>query len=110
MSNIAIVIFGTAILSSLLTLTVVALTTKYLLLPKLRTYIEQELLPAAQDRVRDGALEAGEELLPTVRTKVKQGITDALVDAATGSVIEKAAGNVAGNIEASFNNFFGKKR
>lgn len=110
MPDIAIVIFATAILSSLLTLTLVALVTKYLLLPKLQIYIEQELLPAAQERVRDGALEAGEELIPSIREKVKQGITDALVGAATGSVIEKAAGNVAGNIEAGFNNFFGKKR
>lgn len=92
-------IIVTALLSSLVTTLLLALLTYFVLAPKVKAYLETQLLPEAQERVKDGVTEGIESVLPSVSGKVKDGLTEALVEAASGGLVRRAPGKIAGDLE-----------
>lgn len=101
-----LIVITTALLSSLFTCALLAVLAKVVLLPKLRSYIDEELLPGAQRRARQTLLESADPLLPKIRENVSQGVTDALVDAASGGLLKRAPGQIADSLT---NILFGRK-
>ncbi|MBD2860118.1 hypothetical protein IB286_14030 [Spongiibacter sp. KMU-158] len=99
----------TALLSSLFTLALAAVILKYFALPKLEQYIDEKLLPEAQERVKDGVSDGVVEVLPKVKDHVRDGVTESFVDAASGGLLKRAPANIANNLESLTGMFFGKK-
>lgn len=99
----------TAVLSSLLTSVLLTLLTYFALAPQVRKYLEEKVLPEAQDRVRDGVTEGIEGVLPSISGKVREGLTEALVDAANGGLASRAPAKIAGDIEKLIGSVFGRK-
>jgi hypothetical protein len=104
-----LIVITTALLSSLFTCALLALLVKVVLLPKLRNYINDELLPDAQRRAQQTLLESADPLLPKIRENVSQGVTDALVDAASGGLLKRAPGQIADNLDNLSSILFGRK-
>lgn len=102
-------ILVTALLSSVFTAVLLVLLSYFVLAPKVRDYLEDKVLPEAQDRVRDGVTEGIEGLLPSISGKVKDGLTEALVDAANGGLASRAPAKIAGDVEKLIGSVFGRK-
>lgn len=103
------IVISTALLSSLFTCALLALLVKVVLLPRLHSYLHEELLPEAQQRARQSLLDSAEPLLPKIRENVSQGVTDALVDAASGGLLKRAPGQIADNLDSLTSILFGRK-
>lgn len=107
--NMALSILLTAFLSSILTLGILSLVAKRMILPKLKLWIEEELLPEFREQVKNGAVDSGETLLPEFRHNVREGFNDAIRDQMAGQMFEDAAKNVAKKMETGLGALFGRK-
>lgn len=109
--TLAIHVVLTAILSAALTWFVAYWVYKRKLESQLQALLEQVQVEFEQ-RVRNGVLAAGEELMPQLREQVKLGFQDALLQTQTGEWVENAASvaNTGRDILArNFGNLFGKR-
>jgi hypothetical protein len=70
-----------------------------------------ELAKEAEERVRSGAVRAGEELLPGVREQIREGFEDAVASVASGGAadktVERFAQLSASALGASLGRLFG---
>lgn len=57
--------------------------------------LKAEIGQEVEERVRAGALQAGEELLPRFRNEVREGFLDAMKSWPSSGVVSEAARNVA---------------
>ena len=84
------IIIATALLSSLFTLGIA-----YVLFQafwKQWLYDEMdEYTEIFKTKVKEGAVEAGEELLPEFRTQVREGFKEAMTDSFKGEILERSA-------------------
>ena len=112
MAQMIITICATALLSSALTLGASYLLFQRKLKNDLRARFE-ELSVEAKERIKQGVIEAGMELLPKLRSEVREGFKEAVRDAVKPDVIEKTAKNMAdigsNLIENSLKALFGTK-
>lgn len=79
---------------------------------RLSTQLEQlrdEMAAEVEDRVRQGAVAAGEELLPQFRREVTEGFRDAMRGVARGDMAKEMARTGAGIVGGSLDNLFGPK-
>lgn len=79
MQQTILLIIGTAVVTALITLAAVYLLYLY----RIRPELERQMKAAGdtmEERVRQGVLSAGEELLPKFREKVTEGFSRALAD------------------------------
>lgn len=105
------IIFGTALLSSSLTLGLVYLI--YQASWKKRLYAEMdEYADIIKQKLKEGAIEAGEELLPDFRAHVREGFKEAMTDSLKGELLERSAREVARSgsdlVESGLNLLLGK--
>lgn len=107
--NSALIILLTALLSSVLTLGILALVARRMILPKLKLWIQQEMLPEFREQVKSGAIDSGETLLPQFRENVREGFNDAIRDQMAGQVFEDAAKSVAKKMENGLGAIWGKR-
>ncbi|MGQ0622496.1 MAG: hypothetical protein ACT4QA_21740 [Panacagrimonas sp.] len=109
--TLAIDVVLTAVLTAAMTWFVAYWVYKRKLEAQLRTMLEQVQIEFEQ-RVKDGVLAAGEELMPQLREQVKLGFQDALMQTQTGEWVENAASvaNTGRDILArNFGSLFGKR-
>lgn len=88
------IIVVTALLSSAFTLIFAYALYKVVFEKQLDRYVD-ELAEEFQKRVHDGAIDAGEELMPEFRDNVKEGFTEAISSISTVGVVENTAKGVA---------------
>ena len=88
------IIFGSAFLSSALTLTIV-----YIIFHsswKKQLYADMdEYADIIKQKLKEGAIEAGAELLPDFRQQVREGFKEAMTDSLKGELIERSARDMA---------------
>lgn len=105
------IILATAVVTSLLTVTLIALFAVKWLLPKIQQS-RGEIMNEFRQNVRDGALDAGTDLLPKFREQVKKGFEDAIRGTTTGQMMEGArsvAKGGAGIFEEGLSTLLGKR-
>jgi hypothetical protein len=104
--------FGTALLSSALTLALAALWYR----AAGRFQLDAQLVKVQQEfeqHVKRGVLAAGEELLPALREQVRLGFQDALKGSHAAGIAEGTAKIVTGSTDLlvdSLSNLFGLKK
>jgi hypothetical protein len=105
-------IFVTALLSSILTLGLAY----FLYQRRLKNDLEarlNELSGEFKERVRQGVIEAGMELLPKFRAEVREGFKEAISDTVKSNIIEKTAKSMAdiggALMDTSLKTLFGTK-
>jgi len=105
-------VIATALLSSTLTLGLAY----FLYQRRFRNGFEvrlYELSDELKDKVRQGVIEAGIELLPKYRAEVREGFKEAIGDTVKSNIIEKTAKSMAdigGTLmDTSLKTFFGTK-
>ena len=72
--------------------------------------LRQELAAEVEDRVRRGAVAAGEELLPHFREEVTEGFREAMRGVARGDVAREMAKTGAEIVGGSIDSLFGSKK
>lgn len=107
--NTMMTIVLTALLSSIITLTILFLVAKFLVIPKVTQWIDETLLPEFRAQVKHGAIDSGETLLPQFRVNVREGFNDAIRAQMAGQIFEDAAKNVTKKMEAGLGSLFGRK-
>ena len=107
--NTITAIILTAVLSSALTLLITFLFAKQFLVPKLKLWIEETLLPEFRSQVKNGAIDSGDVLLPKFRDNVREGFNDAVRDQVGGQAFEEAAKTVTKKMEAGLGALLGRK-
>ena len=104
-----ITVVVTAILSSVITLGVLAFVFKRMIAPQLKVWLEEEVLPEFREQVKNGAVDSGDTLLPKFRENVREGFNDAIRDQMAGQVFEDAAKSVAKKMETGLGAIWGRK-
>ncbi len=99
----------TALLSSILTLGILALIAGRFILPKLKVWLQEEMLPEFRAQVKNGAIDSGDTLLPKFRENVREGFNDAIRDQMAGQMFEDAAKSVTKKMEVGLGTLFGRK-
>lgn len=72
--------------------------------------LRDELAAEVEDRVRRGAIAAGEELLPNFRHEVTEGFREAMRGVARGDVAREMAKTGAEIVGGSLDSLFGSKK
>lgn len=72
--------------------------------------LREELAAEVEDRVRRGAVAAGEELLPRFRAEVSAGFRDAMTSVARGDVARSMAKTGAELVGESLESLFGQRK
>lgn len=102
------IILGTSVATAVIT----ALCIYFVYAVKIKPDVEKKLEKAGdevEERVRQGVLKAGEELLPKFREKVTEGFTRALAEWPT-SEMTRMARTGANLVEEGLSTLLGKKR
>lgn len=107
--SMAFSILLTALLSSILTLGILSLVAKRMILPKLKLWLQEEMLPEFREQVKNGAVDSGDILLPKFRENVRDGFNDAVRDQMAGQVFEDAAKTVAKKMETGLGAIWGRR-
>jgi len=112
MVQVIITICATAFLSSLLTLGLAYCVLRSKYKGELQSRLDS-LSTEIRERVRQGVIDAGMELLPRFRAEVRQGFKEAMGDTMKPEMIEKTAKSMAdigsSLMENSLKVFFGQK-
>lgn len=111
MSQTIGIIIGTALLSSIFTAGLLVLIAVKWLVPKIKES-RGDVMGEFRQNVRDGALDAGTDLLPKFREQVKKGFEDAIKGTATGQAMHTArtaAKEGAGLFEDGLNTLLGRR-
>ena len=108
MQDTILIVIITALVTSLTTLALAYLLYRAKLKHELEASIKR-LGDTLEERVHDGVLRAGDELLPKFRDKVTEGFTKALAEWPTSEVTRMARSG-ANLVEEGLNTIFGKKR
>ena len=87
-----LIIFGTAVLSSILTWGAALLLFRWHLKERIARELD-DLGESLKERLRAGVLEAGRELKPEFREEVREGFKEAMSSAMSGDLIEQSAKN-----------------
>ena len=85
-----LLVFGTAILSSILTWGAAILLFRWHLKERVQRELD-DLGESLKDKLRAGVLEAGRELKPEFREEVREGFKEAMASAMSGDLIEQSA-------------------
>ena len=99
----------TALFSSLLTWCVAYAFYRARLSAQLET-LRDELAQEVEERVRRGAIAAGDELLPRFRQEVTEGFREAMRGVARGDVAREMAKTGAEMVGGSLDSLFGNKK
>lgn len=105
----ALSILITALLSSVITLAILAVVTQRMVIPKFKAWLQEEVLPEFRAQVKNGAIDSGDTLLPKFRENVRDGFNDAIRDQMAGQVFEDAAKSVAKKMEGGLGALLGRK-
>jgi GTP cyclohydrolase III len=104
----------TALMSSVITLSLAYLISRLYLQPRFERQLQQ-IQAEFEARVKAGVRNAGDELLPDFRQQVKLGFTDALSESHTAGLVEETAKVMsvgkdlgAGIVETGLNALFGR--
>ncbi len=108
MPEIILVVVATSVLTALCTAVFVLWFYNRKIRPQLEAQLEQAG-ETMQARVRQGVLDAGEELLPKFREKVTEGFTRALAEWPS-SEMTRMARSGANLVGEGLNTLLGKKR
>ncbi len=99
----------TALLSSALTWVIAYLFYRHRLQDQLDR-VRDQLAEEVEERVRRGAIAAGEELLPEFRKEVTEGFRDALRGVAGGDVARTVARTGAEIVGGGLDSLFGQRK
>jgi hypothetical protein len=99
----------TAVLSSVLTLVLAKLALDDPAAPAVERRLEEASLEIER-RVRAGALQAAEEVLPELRRRVQEGFEQGVVALASGSLLERSVTERARSLTGRLDAIFGRKR
>lgn len=113
MNSNLILILGTALLSSLLTVVLGLIIFKLFLLNRLKRELD-EFIVTARAELKTEILETADEILPRFRTEVSEGFKEALASATGADLLEKTARSAmqtsAGIMENSLKFFLGRQK